>query len=331
MPMAGRSHGQHAVPATFGYKVAVWVDELIRHVERFRQVAPRLFVAMLGGGAGTYASLGEMGPKVQAERMVREYATALYVPAAVASRHLADADGGFRPARELAAWKQRVVQAWPQLRIEHVEAEAAGQALGSALTVRVSVALGPLTPDDVMVEVVYGRPDDADEIVSPELATAIRKAIAHPAAEVYALDRLSSFCGHWVHHSGWYPDWIPRLFKRGAARFSDDLVHEKLVVSNPQNPIARLEGKLMHYSYDDFEDVLRKLDTYSSAGARQRHAAGKRGSFSIAVVRGAWAFVRTYLLRGGFLDGRAGFMIAVFNAQTVYYRFLKLAQLNQPR
>jgi starch phosphorylase len=111
-----------------------------------------------------------LGPKVQAERMVREYATALYVPAAVASRHLADADGGFRPARELAAWKQRVVQAWPQLRIEHVEAEAAGQALGSALTVRVSVALGPLTPDDVMVEVVYGRPDDADEIVSPGYA-----------------------------------------------------------------------------------------------------------------------------------------------------------------
>jgi glycosyltransferase involved in cell wall biosynthesis len=172
---------------------------------------------------------------------------------------------------------------------------------------------------------------DADEIVSPELATTIRAAIAHPGAEVYALDRLSSFCGHWVHHSGWYPDWIPRLFKRGTARFSDDLVHERLVVANPQNGIARLEGKLMHYSYDDFEDVLRKLDAYSSAGARQRHAAGKRGSFSIAVLRGAWAFVRTFLLRGGFLDGRAGFMIAVFNAQTVYYRFLKLAQLNQPR
>src|SRR6201995_3736913 len=65
MPMAGRTHGQHAVPATFGYKVAVWVDELVRHVERFRQAAPRLFIAMLGGGAGTYASLGEMSPKVQ--------------------------------------------------------------------------------------------------------------------------------------------------------------------------------------------------------------------------------------------------------------------------
>ncbi|MBV9824853.1 MAG: adenylosuccinate lyase family protein, partial [Alphaproteobacteria bacterium] len=66
MPLPGRTHGQHALPATFGYKVAVWIDELIRHSERFRQAAPRIFVAMLGGGAGTYASLGENGPKVQA-------------------------------------------------------------------------------------------------------------------------------------------------------------------------------------------------------------------------------------------------------------------------
>src|SRR3954470_13410322 len=65
MPIPGRTHGQHAVPATFGYKPAVWIDELIRHVERFRQAAPRIFVAMLGGGAGTFASLGENGPKVQ--------------------------------------------------------------------------------------------------------------------------------------------------------------------------------------------------------------------------------------------------------------------------
>jgi adenylosuccinate lyase len=65
MPLPGRTHGQHAVPATFGYKVAVWIDEIIRHADRFRQAAPRLFVAMLGGGAGTYASLGKNGPPVQ--------------------------------------------------------------------------------------------------------------------------------------------------------------------------------------------------------------------------------------------------------------------------
>ncbi|MGV2289491.1 glycosyltransferase family 2 protein [Trinickia sp. YCB016] len=170
---------------------------------------------------------------------------------------------------------------------------------------------------------------DTDEIVSPELAASIRAAIATPGApgaEVYAVDRLSSFCGQWVRHSGWYPDWVPRLFKRGAARFSDDLVHERLVFDTPA---ARLTGKLMHYSYEDFETVLRKLDAYSTAGARQRRTAGQRGGFGKALGRGAWAFIRTYLLRRGFLDGRAGFMIAVFNAETVYYRFLKLGLTRQ--
>jgi glycosyltransferase involved in cell wall biosynthesis len=167
---------------------------------------------------------------------------------------------------------------------------------------------------------------DADEIVTPELAVSIASALATPAADVYAIDRLSAFCGHWVRHSGWYPDWIPRLFKRGTARFSDDLVHERLVFDSPAK---RLEGKLMHHSYEDFETVLRKLDAYSTAGAQQRHAAGQRGSFGKAVLRGAWAFLRTYLLRRGFLDGQAGFMIAVFNAETVYYRFMKLAQLGR--
>ncbi|WP_107311397.1 glycosyltransferase family 2 protein [Burkholderia metallica] len=168
---------------------------------------------------------------------------------------------------------------------------------------------------------------DTDEVVSDELAASIRAALRAPQADVYAVDRLSAFCGQWVHHSGWYPDWIPRLFRRGTARFSDDLVHERLVFDSPA---ARLDGKLLHYSYDDVETVLRKLDAYSSAGARQRRAAGERASVGKAVRRGFWAFVRTYLLRRGFLDGRAGFMIAVFNAETVYYRFLKLAHDSAP-
>jgi 3-carboxy-cis,cis-muconate cycloisomerase len=89
-PIAGRTHGQHAVPATFGYKVAVWVDELVRHVERFRQAAPRIFVAMLGGGAGTYASLGENGPKVQAGIGRHLGFGSMNVPSRVILDHLAE-------------------------------------------------------------------------------------------------------------------------------------------------------------------------------------------------------------------------------------------------
>jgi 3-carboxy-cis,cis-muconate cycloisomerase len=90
MPIAGRTHGQHAVPATFGYKAAVWIDELLRHVERLQQAAPRIFVAMLGGGAGTYASLGADGPRVQ-QGIARQLGFgSMTVPARTIGDHLAE-------------------------------------------------------------------------------------------------------------------------------------------------------------------------------------------------------------------------------------------------
>jgi adenylosuccinate lyase len=90
MPIAGRTHGQHAVPATFGYKVAVWIDELLRHVERLHQVAPRLFIAMLGGGAGTFASLGQNGPVVQAAIGRQLGFGTMTVPSRAIGDHLAE-------------------------------------------------------------------------------------------------------------------------------------------------------------------------------------------------------------------------------------------------
>ena len=90
MPIAGRTHGQHAVPATFGFKVAVWIDELLRHAERLQQAAPRLFVAMLGGAAGTYASLGDQGPAVQAGIARHLRLGDMAVPARSIGDHLAE-------------------------------------------------------------------------------------------------------------------------------------------------------------------------------------------------------------------------------------------------
>ena len=90
MPLPGRTHGQHAVPATFGYKVAVWIDELRRHCDRLHDLAPRLFVSMLGGGAGTFASLGEDGPKVQAAIGRRLGFGTMAVPSRALGDHLAE-------------------------------------------------------------------------------------------------------------------------------------------------------------------------------------------------------------------------------------------------
>jgi len=112
--------------------------------------------------------LRTLGPLVRADRMVGEYVTALYGPAAQSSRKLAAEQN--EAARDLAAWKARVRQAWPSVRVEHVEANGVEPSLGAVLHVRVVAALGELSPSDVSVEVVYGRPGDDDEILDPSQA-----------------------------------------------------------------------------------------------------------------------------------------------------------------
>ncbi|MBZ0147322.1 MAG: glycosyltransferase family 2 protein [Pseudorhodoplanes sp.] len=161
---------------------------------------------------------------------------------------------------------------------------------------------------------------DADERVSKELADEIKAAISQPRADAYEMPRLSSFCGRPMRHSGWFPDYVLRLFRRGKARFSDDLVHERAVGAGP---VARLKHPLIHHPVLRLEDTLSRMDRYSTAGAEMLVASGRRVSFITGIVRGFWAFIRTYLLRGGFLDGREGFLLAVANAEGTYYRYMK--------
>ncbi len=170
---------------------------------------------------------------------------------------------------------------------------------------------------------------DADERVTPELREEIAAIIANGGSlDAYEIPRLSRYCGHLMRHGGWWPDRVTRLFRRGKARFSDDIVHERVVV---QGSTGRLGNHLLHEAFDDLEEVLEKVNRYSSAGARRAHAEGHRGSVTSAVLHGAWTFFRTYFLQAGFLDGRRGFMLAVSNAEGTYYRYVKLMLLAEKR
>jgi glycosyltransferase involved in cell wall biosynthesis len=162
---------------------------------------------------------------------------------------------------------------------------------------------------------------DADERVSTELQAEIRSAVEAGSFDVYSFPRLSSYCGQFMHHSGWYPDRVTRLFRRHSARFSDDLVHETIVTSSK---IGQLHSRLLHESFRNFEVVLDKVNFYSTAGAKSLLSKGKTASLSKALRHGLWAFFRTYFLRLGFLDGRMGLILAVSNAEGTYYRYLKL-------
>lgn len=174
---------------------------------------------------------------------------------------------------------------------------------------------------------------DADEELTPELAEEIQRTLAQAdhtanAKAGYTLPRLSSYCGRFMHHSGWWPDPVLRLFRRGQGRFSNDRVHERVLLDGP---VGALQATLLHHSYRSLEQVLGKVNHYSSEGAQSLHARGRRAGLSTAIGHGLWAFVRTYIFKRGFLDGREGFILAVSNAEGTYYRYLKLMYLNAQR
>jgi glycosyltransferase involved in cell wall biosynthesis len=169
---------------------------------------------------------------------------------------------------------------------------------------------------------------DADERVPPELGIEIRKIVAGQGeVSAYEIPRLTQFCGKWIHHCGWTPDYVLRLFRRGAARFSDDLVHERVVLDDANT--GRLSAPLLHYSYPTPAHYWRKLEQYSQAWATQRFANGQRTSMLRAAVAGAVAFIRSYFFRLGFLDGAMGFAVCTMQAQAAFGKYFTLYCLNQ--
>jgi glycosyltransferase involved in cell wall biosynthesis len=165
---------------------------------------------------------------------------------------------------------------------------------------------------------------DADERVTPELQQQITSAMAEAKFDGFYMPRLSQFCGKFIRHSGWYPDYVLRLFMREKGKFSDDLVHETVLLNGS---MGKLSSPLLHYSYHSQADVERKVEQYAAAAARQMYDRGRTASPLDAPLRAGWAFVRTYLLRMGFLDGAAGFGIARLNARTTYLKYAKLRKM----
>ena len=167
---------------------------------------------------------------------------------------------------------------------------------------------------------------DADEWLTDESAVEIRNAIASDKQgfAAYRLPRRSSFCGRFLRHSGWWPDYVVRLFRRDGGRFSDDALHERLIVDGALGTLAE---PILHETFVDLEDLVDKMNRYSTASAGQLQREGKTAGLVEAIARALWAFFRTYVLRAGFLDGREGFMLAFATAEGTYYRYAKLMRL----
>jgi len=167
---------------------------------------------------------------------------------------------------------------------------------------------------------------DADERVSPELAAAIARALAAPASPVYRMARRNRFLGRWLAHGEGYPDWSPRLFDRRNARWSDDLVHEKVLYAVTP---GTLEGDLLHDSGEDLGAYFERQNRYTTLAARQLHESGHRAGVVRLLLSPLVRFLKFYIFRLGFLDGVPGLLHISVGCMNSYFKYAKLMELER--
>ncbi len=164
---------------------------------------------------------------------------------------------------------------------------------------------------------------DSDEVLSPALAKEILKLPLDPT-RVYAILRRNYFNGKWIRWcGGWHPDWICRLYNRQNTQFTDAAVHEKVITKGLQ--IHRLSHSMSHVPYREIGDFLSKMQLYSTLFAEERRGQ-KHACLSKALLHSFSAFLKSYLLKRGFLGGREGLIISLYNSHTTFYKYLKLSE-----
>lgn len=169
---------------------------------------------------------------------------------------------------------------------------------------------------------------DADEWLSDELKEEIQHVIAeNGSTTIFSMPRKSQYVGDWICHGDIGKDSVIRLFKRKCATFTDDVVHESLKTDG--HHVLKLKHFLLHAPYASIEELIDKMNKYTTLSAKMRDEKGKKSSLTKAITHAAWAFFKSYIFRAGFLDGRIGFVVAVSSAESSYYRYLKLLYLSK--
>jgi glycosyltransferase involved in cell wall biosynthesis len=180
-------------------------------------------------------------------------------------------------------------------------------------------ALSQATKDWVLVV-------DADERVTPELRKEIKQALARDKDNYagYALPRLVFYLGRWWWRGGWYPNYGVRLVRRDRATWGGYEPHDKILVDGR---VRRLRHPLHHFTYRDIDDHTQRINRYTSISAQELRKRGRRWRLADALLRPAWRFLRCYFLKRGFMEGFAGFYVAVTAAMSVFLKYAKLWEL----
>jgi glycosyltransferase involved in cell wall biosynthesis len=163
---------------------------------------------------------------------------------------------------------------------------------------------------------------DADEWIEDDLVREIEAVLKDPSANSYRMPRRNRFCGKIVRHGGWWPDHVLRLFRRDRARFSDDPVHERVIA---EGDTGTLKHPIEHNTIVSLDDAQGKIDRYARLAAQALFESGRTSSGIGAKLRGIAAFVRSYLLQLGFLDGVTGYRVARYQAGYTYEKWARVA------
>lgn len=165
---------------------------------------------------------------------------------------------------------------------------------------------------------------DADEALSPELLEEIKKTKENFVLNGYKFNRLTNYNGHWVRHSGWYPDTKLRMIKKAHASWGGENPHDIMKMANNEK-VGFLKGDLLHYSYESIAAHVNQTDKFTTIAAYAAFKQGKKSSVFKIVTRPLFKFLRDYFFKRGFLDGRYGFIICCINS---LYALLKYAKLH---
>jgi glycosyltransferase involved in cell wall biosynthesis len=169
---------------------------------------------------------------------------------------------------------------------------------------------------------------DADERVSPQLASSISRSLQKPVTPVYRMSRCNRFLGKWLRHGEGYPDWSPRLFDRRSAQWSDDTVHEKVLYAVTP---GTLDGDLLHESAEDLRDYLEKQNRYTTLAAQQLFERGHSAYALQLIASPIVRFLKFYIFRLGFLDGMPGLAHTIIGCMNSFMKYAKLAELIRSR
>ncbi len=164
---------------------------------------------------------------------------------------------------------------------------------------------------------------DADEAVDDNLALSILKVKKEGMKKGYTMNRLNNYCGQWIKHGAWYPDIKLRLIRNGSANWGGMNPHDRLELIDAEK-LVHLNGNILHYSYQSFQEHLIKSSRYAEIGARSYKAVGKKGYWVQVIYKPIFKFIRDYFIKLGFLDGLNGLIIALINSREVLLKYFLL-------